>query len=978
MKPKAIYLVKSKLLRTIRYVLSRPKMDYIILAIIGLHIFSWFGGNLLYFGGDITYPFNPSWNINSVLYTWQDANGGALQWSSLWYFAYSFFYLLTKAGLSLVMTQRLYFYLFYTLSGIGMYYLISVVYPGGKGKRLACWIAALFYMFNPTLLKFDQVYFPYAVLPFILAFFIKGIDADTKGKVKFGLLTAIACFGIFLVLPSYMVVLMLLLMLAMLSIGYMMFNIEKVKQLLQTIGIFSCLVILVNLWALIPSLFFIFQQGFQTLASTPAAVGAYFPDFYGGSGFLHALLLSLTYPFYFSLGGTILIVNLLFTVLAFSALLLKPRSKMVLFFALFAVISIVLNAGVDSPFADTYSWMVANITILKCFRHPWYVSAFVAICYSVLIGVAVSQIYRRIQNHPTKRRSVFKVIAAKAMIPVMVILVILILINGWPLVTGDYFRSHDGYGQWNNNGGHEIPSSYYAVDSWLNAQDISQNYRVLQLPPVTDVYEHATWSEARINSLFGYEYFGAELERYIFTKPLVWDYQTLPIISTLFDAAKVDYGMMAKLAGLLNIKYVINNGYYVGNEEYLIVEPLSGSALKFDENNYVEVPNSVSLNLTDAVTLEAWINPSRIPFSYFQTFISKSPAAYEIYGLVGTDELISTMCINGVYRNLVTTDADIKQNTWSHVVMTFDGENWKIYVNGEVRAYTTDYPGEIGISSTPLIIGNRPTVMDCQFFGAIDEVRILNRALTDEEVKASYNRRQAVMEDGVVALWHFDEGSGTTAIDNSSNGDDGTIRGAAYIGGTTSVAGFDKLEVFRIDDKYVFPRVYATSKVEFINGGIDPRLLQFMGTADFSDGKPVLFVQEQLSLQDWDFVNKFNSSGSSPEITFEQLNPTKYVAHINSSKPCFLVLSTKFDQYWAAYIDGKEVGTHLMANGYANAWYIDKTGSFDVVLNYKVQDYFYIALVISGLTFIGCLWYIKKDRIASVVGKIRRKVEGKK
>jgi len=53
-------------------------------------------------------------------------------------------------------------------------------------------------------------------------------------------------------------------------------------------------------------------------------------------------------------------------------------------------------------------------------------------------------------------------------------------------------------------------------------------------------------------------------------------------------------------------------------------------------------------------------------------------------------------------------------------------------------------------------------------------------------------------DDGLVAGWHFDEGSGSVAKDSSGNGNDGTIHGATWVDGK-----FGKALSFDGEDDYV-------------------------------------------------------------------------------------------------------------------------------------------------------------------------------
>lgn len=97
--------------------------------------------------------------------------------------------------------------------------------------------------------------------------------------------------------------------------------------------------------------------------------------------------------------------------------------------------------------------------------------------------------------------------------------------------------------------------------------------------------------------------------------------------------------------------------------------------------------------------------------------------------------------------------------------------------------------------------------------------------------------------------------------------------------------------------------------------------------------------------------------------TFTKENPTKYTVHVNASEPFFLIFSESYNANWAAYINGEEIKDHFMANGYANAWYINKTGSFDITLEFWPQRLFSIGVAISLATLTFSVLYISQDKI---------------
>ena len=89
-----------------------------------------------------------------------------------------------------------------------------------------------------------------------------------------------------------------------------------------------------------------------------------------------------------------------------------------------------------------------------------------------------------------------------------------------------------------------------------------------------------------------------------------------------------------------------------------------------------------------------------------------------------------------------------------------------------------------------------------------------------------------------------------------------------------------------------------------------------------------------------------------PEISYKKINPTKYLVNVkNAQDPFYLVQLENYDTYWNAKIDKNKIEEHKKVFGYANAWYINKKGNYNVVIEYAPQKYFYFSLFIS-LTFL--------------------------
>lgn len=96
------------------------------------------------------------------------------------------------------------------------------------------------------------------------------------------------------------------------------------------------------------------------------------------------------------------------------------------------------------------------------------------------------------------------------------------------------------------------------------------------------------------------------------------------------------------------------------------------------------------------------------------------------------DDVDHTHC----YTSSTTTITD---NSWHHVVGTYDGTVLKIYIDGNFENQEETGGKTISISSNPLSIGNsHDNNTEQPLAGSIDEAAVYNRALTAEEILEHY------------------------------------------------------------------------------------------------------------------------------------------------------------------------------------------------------------------------------------------------
>jgi hypothetical protein len=162
-----------------------------------------------------------------------------------------------------------------------------------------------------------------------------------------------------------------------------------------------------------------------------------------------------------------------------------------------------------------------------------------------------------------------------------------------------------------------------------------------------------------------------------------------------------------------------------------------GNALSFDGvNDWVTVADSAALDLSSAMTMEAWVKPSVV--AGWQTVMLKegtATMAYELYANNDVNRPAAYFTTAGGALRAATGTAKLAANTWTHIAIAYDGVNMKVYVNG-VLVRTVARAGAILATAGPLHIGGNQVWGGEFFSGLIDEVRIYNRALSLEEIAA--------------------------------------------------------------------------------------------------------------------------------------------------------------------------------------------------------------------------------------------------
>lgn len=187
-----------------------------------------------------------------------------------------------------------------------------------------------------------------------------------------------------------------------------------------------------------------------------------------------------------------------------------------------------------------------------------------------------------------------------------------------------------------------------------------------------------------------------------------------------------------------------NHGLVTGNVKY--TEDRFGvpcSALWFDGKTYVTVPNSVSLKKPQQeITITVWFKIAEGAdfFKQWLTICCKGNQSNETpncpqYRMQATAQTIS---INTEFTREVIPQ--ISYNTWYFYAYTFDGNTVRAYLNDR-KFFETPYYGYLSPNDMPLEIGRDIPGYEEYFFGAMDDLRIYYRSLSEKEIIMLYNDR---------------------------------------------------------------------------------------------------------------------------------------------------------------------------------------------------------------------------------------------
>ena len=173
--------------------------------------------------------------------------------------------------------------------------------------------------------------------------------------------------------------------------------------------------------------------------------------------------------------------------------------------------------------------------------------------------------------------------------------------------------------------------------------------------------------------------------------------------------------------------------------------------------SYANAQNPADLQ-TDSMTITSFIRPENLT--------GKKVIASKLTGTTGWEFFLngSILTFTTGTKTITGTSSFIVANNWASVGASVSGDSVRLYANGVLL--TVDVSNQLSTNTTSdFLIGKSATG---NFFrGQIDEMRFYNRALTDDEIRKSFDVYINPSQNGLVGYWRFDEGFGNNAYDYS-------------------------------------------------------------------------------------------------------------------------------------------------------------------------------------------------------------------
>ena len=208
----------------------------------------------------------------------------------------------------------------------------------------------------------------------------------------------------------------------------------------------------------------------------------------------------------------------------------------------------------------------------------------------------------------------------------------------------------------------------------------------------------------------------------------------------------------------------------------------------FDNGDYINAPDSDSLDITGAVTVSAWVKRESTTATTRHIIIKGGRVRdltnnYNLW-LDGANYIHLTISTGTSY--IETGNITLPDTNWHHVVGVYTpSTSLKLYLDGVLKTTnTTNIPSSLVTNDYQLRISSNSGSTE-KWLGNIDQAIVSNTNRSEGWIVTEYNNQYSPSSylsfgneetsTGPVAYWKFDEGVGSTAHDSTGNNNHGDL-----------------------------------------------------------------------------------------------------------------------------------------------------------------------------------------------------------
>jgi hypothetical protein len=950
---------------------------YSIIVLVSVALTSiWFrSGLVIAYAESGLYIFNPGAWREFALYVWTDRISTGSSGLGIALPALPFHATLTvlqMIGFTPFQRQVALFFTLLTVSGASMYYL--VIGSFSRFQRItiskeAALFASIFYVLNP----YSMIYIwnrntvtmnvSYAVLPLALALFIRGLESK---NTKYAFYTSVVLTAF----SGWVAIVPILVPVALLS--FLLFRIlisrkdrKEILSLVRYSGLLCLMWVLMNLWFLpyyatsLNGLWWGFSTNYsqRLLSGFPiwdvirlnfnfSSNGLFWPFYQTFSGVGLGVIMVLSV-----LGGLIAILARSLRRGGFPAREISDDSRMITYYSILSISGVLLGSvalgPLNAPVGIILQFLPLSASISNNLIGEKAI-LFSVVGYSVLFGLTISSLQRKLSNPAMMRILPFPLVLRRAIVGLLLLLVL--VLNVWPMWTGDVF-TQPYLPSTTKQPYVKVPDYYAQASAWLSEDP--RDFRVLALPFVEGGITY-TWQP--------YGYSGATTDYILLQRPMIMEANDPTSNSVISDVSYYlssdRLSQVSPLLSLLSVKYIMIHEDINFTDRHTLDPSVVEAALSsttIPYSNVVPVRDEYGNSITSST--RDWTATWGTPPGFIGNASVTANDPYVHYDGHSTTDGLGNFAFGPTFTKPLNLsdvrwlDLSIQTNVPGKLFIAIrDVNGMQIFFDGRTTPqYIIHEPNAWLNFTLPL---RAPSYKNQNVdLGRIRSILVAQVGLSSD-VAIDLKVKEVLIDRGATI-------SPVPGIEFSRK-----IGKLAFY----EVAGTNSL-------------VYPTTSSSIVNGSIPVE--EAVRSTDYKPNH-TLFISSQFG--DMSLIEGISRTLSEiPHVSASRTNPATWLVKVtNSGGPFILVFGETFNPNWKLYFgeqnwiggfSGKPLddNLHYLANGFANAWYIDKKGDFFLTIYYSPQSLVSIGIIVSLLAsfILLVLTFGRKALRLRAVSKIR-------